>query len=103
MVIFYIKKSLKICFKDFYFQLQIEPDLVWQLLCILRLQISYVFTNCISIKWNHQTKSDAEIYISSVQESLAYPLVSFVAEFGGTLGLFLGFSFMRLVNRGIKI
>ena len=51
----------------------------------------------ICMKRIHQTKSDAEIYILYVQESLAYPLVSFVAEFGGTLGLFLGFSFMRLV------
>ena len=28
--------------------------------------------------------------------SLVYPLASLVADFGGTLGLFLGFSFMML-------
>jgi hypothetical protein len=31
--------------------------------------------------------------VKSNQEGLAYPWVSFVAEFGGSLGLFLGFSF----------
>ena len=30
------------------------------------------------------------------QEVLLYPITSLVAEFGGTLGLFLGFSFMTL-------
>ena len=30
------------------------------------------------------------------KEELIYPLSSLVAEFGGTLGLFLGFSFMTL-------
>ena len=30
------------------------------------------------------------------REELIYPLSSLVAEFGGTLGLFLGFSFMTL-------
>ena len=30
------------------------------------------------------------------QEKLVYTLESLVAEFGGTLGLFLGFSFMNL-------
>ena len=30
------------------------------------------------------------------KESLVYPLPSLVADFGGTLGLFLGFSFMML-------
>ena len=30
------------------------------------------------------------------KELLVYPLTSFVAEFGGTLGLFLGFSFLAL-------
>ena len=30
----------------------------------------------------------------SEKEQLIYPLTSLVAEFGGTLGLFLGFSFM---------
>jgi hypothetical protein len=32
-------------------------------------------------------------------EQLIYPLSSLVAEFGGTLGLFLGFSFMALWDR----
>ena len=31
-------------------------------------------------------------------EVLLYPLVSFVAEFGGALGLFLGFSFMMILD-----
>jgi hypothetical protein len=30
------------------------------------------------------------------KEELLFPLTSLVAEFGGTLGLFLGFSFMTL-------
>ena len=30
------------------------------------------------------------------KEQLIYPLTSLVAEFGGTLGLFLGFSFMTV-------
>jgi hypothetical protein len=30
------------------------------------------------------------------RELLVYPVISLVAEFGGTLGLFLGFSFMAL-------
>ena len=30
------------------------------------------------------------------KEELIYPFASLVAEFGGTLGLFLGFSFMTL-------
>ena len=30
------------------------------------------------------------------KELLVYPVTSLVAEFGGTLGLFLGFSFMAL-------
>ena len=34
-------------------------------------------------------------------EFLLYPLTSLVAEFGGTLGLFLGFSFMTLWD-GLK-
>ena len=32
-------------------------------------------------------------------EELIYPLSSLVAEFGGTLGLFLGFSFMTLWDK----
>ena len=31
-------------------------------------------------------------------EDYVYPFISFVAEFGGSLGLFLGFSFMMLVE-----
>ena len=30
------------------------------------------------------------------KEVLHYPLTSFIAEFGGALGLFLGFSFMTI-------
>ena len=36
------------------------------------------------------------------KELLIYPLTSLVAEFGGTLGLFLGFSFMTLWD-GLQI
>ena len=35
-------------------------------------------------------------YLLIEQEKLVYTLESLVAEFGGTLGLFLGFSFMNL-------
>jgi hypothetical protein len=35
------------------------------------------------------------------RELLVYPVTSLVAEFGGTLGLFLGFSFMALWD-GLK-
>ena len=35
------------------------------------------------------------------EEALLYPFDSFLAEFGGSLGLFLGFSFMTIWN-GIK-
>ena len=31
-------------------------------------------------------------------EELIYPFLSFVAEFGGSLGLFLGFSFMTVFD-----
>ena len=31
-------------------------------------------------------------------EELIYPWQSFVAEFGGALGLFLGFSFMKILD-----
>ena len=34
--------------------------------------------------------------ITKKTEVLMYPFVSFVAEFGGGLGLFLGFSFISL-------
>ena len=38
------------------------------------------------------------------KEQLIYPLTSLVAEFGGTLGLFLGFSFMTVWDgmQGVK-
>ena len=32
------------------------------------------------------------------KKQLIYPLTSLVAEFGGTLGLFLGFSFMAICD-----
>ena len=35
-------------------------------------------------------------YLLIEQEKLVYSVESLVAEFGGTLGLFLGFSFMNL-------
>ena len=35
-------------------------------------------------------------YLLIKQEKLVYSVESLVAEFGGTLGLFLGFSFMNL-------
>ena len=35
-------------------------------------------------------------YLLIKQEKLVYTVESLVAEFGGTLGLFLGFSFMNL-------
>ena len=35
-------------------------------------------------------------YMLVEKESLLYPIEYLVAEFGGTLGLFLGFSFMAL-------
>ena len=35
-------------------------------------------------------------FVKSRKEELIYPLVSFVAEFGGSLGLFLGFSFFMI-------
>ena len=31
-------------------------------------------------------------------EELVYPMISFVAEFGGSLGLFLGFSFLLVAE-----
>ena len=37
------------------------------------------------------------------EEALMYPPTSFVAEVGGALGLFLGFSFLGLWNIIIKI
>ena len=38
----------------------------------------------------------ASVNTFSEKEQLIYPLTSLVAEFGGTLGLFLGFSFMAV-------
>ena len=40
-------------------------------------------------------------YTQSEEEVLVYPFQSFVAEFGGSLGLFLGFSFMTIWD-GLK-
>ena len=37
------------------------------------------------------------------EEALMYPATSFVAEVGGALGLFLGFSFLGLWDIIIKI
>ena len=36
-------------------------------------------------------------------EELMYDFVSLVAEFGGALGLFLGFSFLSLWDIGLEI
>ena len=36
-------------------------------------------------------------------EQLIYPLASLVAEFGGTLSLFLGFSFLTVWDSGHKV
>ena len=40
-------------------------------------------------------------YTQSEEEVLVYPFQSFIAEFGGSLGLFLGFSFMTIWD-GLK-
>ena len=55
-----------------------------------------------------ETAFDSDNYIFSLfaesdlthieREELVYPLSSLVAEFGGTLGLFLGFSFMAILD-----
>ena len=37
------------------------------------------------------------------EETLLYPFESFLAEFGGSLGLFLGFSFMTIWDIGVPI
>ena len=57
-------------------------------------------------QFNNQTESNNRIskfgfmpgrkLITKKTEVLVYPLESFVAEFGGGLGLFLGFSFISL-------
>ena len=36
-------------------------------------------------------------------EQLIYPLASLVAEFGGTLSLFLGFSFLTVWDSGYRV
>ena len=36
--------------------------------------------------------------IEVAREEKIYPLSSFIAEFGGCLGMFLGFSFLMVVN-----
>ena len=40
-------------------------------------------------------------YTQAEEEVLVYPFQSFIAEFGGCLGLFLGFSFMTIWD-GLK-
>ena len=40
-------------------------------------------------------------YTQAEEEVLVYPFLSFIAEFGGCLGLFLGFSFMTIWD-GLK-
>ena len=42
-------------------------------------------------------------YILVESEDLVYPLASLVAEFGGTLGLFLGFSFMAVWDESVRL
>ena len=42
-------------------------------------------------------------YILVEWEDLVYPLASLVAEFGGTLGLFLGFSFMAVWDESVRL
>ena len=37
------------------------------------------------------------------EEALVYPFISFFAELGGSLGLFLGFSFLTLWDVVIKV
>ena len=40
--------------------------------------------------------ASVSVYTDHEKEQLIYPPASLIAEFGGTLGLFLGFSFMTL-------
>ncbi len=80
-----------------------------------------MFTNCIkpchykkyqivgdksptSFKSNFSTISFWAVSMDTVveKETLMYPLTSLVAEFGGTLGLFLGFSFMVVWDWAVK-
>ena len=56
----------------------------------LRSFLQKQFGNSGFVIWNMSP------YILVEKESLLYPIESLVAEFGGTLGLFLGFSFMAL-------
>ena len=37
------------------------------------------------------------------EEALVYPFISFFAELGGSLGLFLGFSFLTLWDLVLKV
>ena len=41
--------------------------------------------------------------VTILTEDLVYPFPSFLAEFGGALGLFLGFSFMMLIEFFVMI
>ena len=44
--------------------------------------------------WRGSTLTTTEITVE--EEQSVYPEVSFLAEFGGALGMFLGFSFMMI-------
>ena len=46
--------------------------------------------------WSSLSVWNTSPYMLIKQEKLMYTVESLVAEFGGTLGLFLGFSFMNL-------
>ena len=46
--------------------------------------------------WSSLSVWNTSPYMLIKQEKLVYTVESLVAEFGGTLGLFLGFSFMNL-------
>ena len=56
-------------------------------------------------KWKTSTLGDdhlefavsfASTEVTTMEEVYLYPILSFLAEFGGALGLFLGFSFLML-------
>ena len=51
-----------------------------------------------SVKLTKMKLMMANMDILENNEELIYPFVSFVAEFGGSLGLFLGFSFMMIFD-----
>ena len=56
-------------------------------------------TNDTLVCFNKNKTSERRPTIQSIQvetEELIYPWQSFLAEFGGALGLFLGFSFMTI-------